>query len=663
MKRIEQTYRARIAGLSGVGLLFLCIFSVSLLLNGHVCAQEAFAEGAADEAGDRESLQMPDLSDIEGAGETLTFNLRRVPMDDFFSLITQKTGIRFIVKPEVKEIEISAFLPGVRVSTALEAMLKVHGLQAVEIEPGILLVERKAEVEEEPAEPPVEIVMELIHLKYLDADDLKKSLEPFMSELGMIAVAERSGYRELEGTASEDERRRKVESRMLIVRERADILDLMRPIIDSMDVRPEQILISAHIVEVKHDKIRDLGVDWESSRGDLLGSISLGAWAEPDVAVAEPGLGLHFRRLDGRDRGELQAFFRILEEKADANILSSPRLLAMDSQECRIMVGERFPILLTDVDRETGQRTSSLDYYEDVGMQLRVIPRIQHNGDINMIIRPSISAQTDWVEARGEGGVLLARYPVIDTRETETQVTIEDGQTIVIGGLITEETAKTIRGVPLLKDIPILGYLFRREVTTSDKIDLLIFLSADIIRSPGESTEERFRRMGEGVARVYANRLELRGYPERGGRAVDLTGGAPYNIREDVEVTAVAETAFEFEKWTGHTGLITEGSETDPDITVTMKGEDAWLTANFRRIGYMLTLGMEPQGEYSARGPHKAGSKITVHAEPSNGYVFRRWVGDTRFISEGSSREPVVTVTLPSRDIELVAEFEPVNRD
>ncbi len=612
-----------------------------------------------------------DLSESGQAQETeevMTFNLRSMPMEDFFELVSEKTGMSFMVKQEIKEMEVTAFMPDTRVRTALDAILTIYDLAAREIDEGIWLIDREKAV---PFDPVRDMEIELIELKYIDADDIKTTIEPFLSEYGKIAVVEKSGYSGWEGEEgvgarrrSGDQRRQRVESNKLMIREKPELMERLRSVIDSMDRRAEQVLISAHIVEVSQDAIRDIGLDWDLDRSDVLGEIDFGAAAQPLDEVAMPGFSLDIRRIPGARSREMGAFLRIIEEEAGGDILSSPRMLTADRQECSIMVGERFPILLTDVDPETGQRTTSLDYYEDVGVQLNVLPRIQHNSDINLIVRPVISTQTDWVEGRGEGNILLARYPVIGTREAETQVSIESGQTIVIGGLIKEQMSETVRGVPLLQNIPLMGSLFRREFEETEKVDLLIFLSADIISAPMEASEERFREQGEGVVRVFENTIELREYPQDAGSVYDLTDKEPYNIGEKVTLNTEPNPGYEFVEWTGHTDLIVEGAADSKEIVVKMEDEDAWFTANYRLIDFNIDVMPEP--DYAGRAfdrvgaeHYNRGDKARLKAQPEPGYEFSHWDGDVEHVRDVDS--PSTLVSFYDRDLTIKGRFIPID--
>jgi len=168
------------------------------------------------------------------------------------------------------------------------------------------------------------------------------------------------------------------------------------------------------------------------------------------------------------------------------------------------MVGYHTPIFKTDVSTGSDAAgaaaatiTQTLDYYQEIGIKLFVVPQVNEEGYINMIIHPSITSSSSEKQARivatGTPSVDTP-YPVIDVRETQTQILIRDGETIVIGGLLKDVKSKETMGVPFLKDIPLVGGLFRRDTYDTQKVDLLIFITARIIRE-GEFTPEEIARM------------------------------------------------------------------------------------------------------------------------------------------------------------------------
>jgi type II secretory pathway component GspD/PulD (secretin) len=210
-----------------------------------------------------------------------------------------------------------------------------------------------------------------------------------------------------------------------------------------------------------------------------------------------------FQKLTG---WRFEAIVHALEDDADTNTLSAPRILTLDNQEASIMVGYHTPIFKTDVSSSatTGGTSAStitqtLDYYQEIGIKLFVVPQVNEEGYINMIIHPSVTSSS-----RNQNAQIIATdtdpvttpYPVIDVRETQTQVLLKDGETIVIGGLLKDENGKETQGIPFLESVPILGGLFRRDTYTKRKIDLLIFITARVIQE-GEYTEEQLAKLKE----------------------------------------------------------------------------------------------------------------------------------------------------------------------
>ncbi len=291
--------------------------------------------------------------------------------------------------------------------------------------------------------------------------------------------------------------KREVRSQLLVLKDTAESMAMLRKLVADVDVRPKQVLIVASIVEVARDRLLDVGIDWSLELGGktslnvdsaTLGTVPGNFAPLGDVAGATPfdaGGTAIFRVSD-----DFRAAIHALEETGDANVLSAPRLLTLDNQEASILIGTRFPILSSEVSgTEVGQVTTSLDYYENIGIQLNVVPQVQDGRYINMIVHPVVSRQDGSVLARASTGAILAEYPVIDTREAESQVMIEDGQCIAIGGLYKEVVSETVTGVPVLMHIPLLGGLFRRTTTDTQKVDLIILLSAVVINDPSEACE------------------------------------------------------------------------------------------------------------------------------------------------------------------------------
>ena len=182
--------------------------------------------------------------------------------------------------------------------------------------------------------------------------------------------------------------------------------------------------------------------------------------------------------------------------KTDSNIviLSNPRIIVHENYAAKIFVGERYPILSTEVGTGGGGAVggTSVDEWKEIGITLKVIPQVRdkeggEGKSINMIIHPAVSKTEGFAySVDNQGNQVYSSYPIIKIREADTNVTINDGDTIVIGGLISSYTVDEEEKIPLLGDIPILGYLFKEEHTKLEKTNLLIFITASIV---GEDIE------------------------------------------------------------------------------------------------------------------------------------------------------------------------------
>ncbi len=320
-----------------------------------------------------------------------------------------------------------------------------------------------------------------------------------------------------------------VKSKMLVITDTASSLDMIRNVIlPKIDIKPKQVLIETKIIEVSRDRLRDIGMDWglgskdaattnaittqaagsSTAIGGHTGTIqttsnplvpSLFSPATSTILGYQPynaGGEFIFQKITGT---EFEAVIHALEDNADVNTLSAPSLLTLDNQEASMLVGYHTPILESIVTAGTtgtnSTITQTLDYYQEIGIRLNVVPQISEEGYINMIIHPSITSSNSTITATSTAGdsedATTTTYPIIDVREVQTQVLLKDKETIVIGGLLKDVKGRETIGIPFLKDLPWgLGKIFGRETTTNTKIDLLIFITARIIKESEYTPEE-----------------------------------------------------------------------------------------------------------------------------------------------------------------------------
>jgi general secretion pathway protein D len=287
----------------------------------------------------------------------------------------------------------------------------------------------------------------------------------------------------------------------------------LKAVIDKLDVRRLQVHVEALIVEMTADKAAEFGIQWLAAH-DLttnatqgFGGTNFGARGSGtniiDGAVNPGSLarGLNLGVVRGQVTipgigtiTNLAFLARALETDAKANILSTPNLLTLDNEEAKIVIGQNVPFI-TGQYAQTGAATTATPFQtierKDVGLTLRVKPQISEGGSVRLQIYQEVSSVQDQTNPAGI---------ITNKRSLESSVLVDDGQIIVIGGLVQDSTANTMEKVPLLGDIPLVGALFRYETRKQTKTNLMVFLRPLVMRERstyGPVTSERYRQMLE----------------------------------------------------------------------------------------------------------------------------------------------------------------------
>jgi len=245
----------------------------------------------------------------------------------------------------------------------------------------------------------------------------------------------------------------------------------IKEIIESLDRPKPQVLINVVFMQVTHNKDLDLGAEF-SQRGTYLGNDIVSTAA---TKFGSPTTGGFFNILNA----DVDATIHALSTVGKTEILSRPSILARSSQQATIMVGQEVPFITNSRISDTGQTTNTVQY-QDIGIILRVTPFITSAGLVEMIVTPEISALSEKTVAISE----TVSTPVIDKRSADTVVVTPSDRTVVIGGLISNQSINQDNKIPLLGDIPLLGQLFKRTVTQNSKTELLIFLTPHVVQQP-----------------------------------------------------------------------------------------------------------------------------------------------------------------------------------
>ncbi len=252
----------------------------------------------------------------------------------------------------------------------------------------------------------------------------------------------------------------------LLIRATQADFDVLQEGVVQLDVRPLQVLIEVVVVEARQDRQFSLGFDVEVPPRDVADGTIEGS-------LLGGGLGDLVIRVMSLTPAQVNATLSAARLRGDVEILSRPVLLASNNTEARLLVGTQQPFVQVSrsLPTETPQRDQVVQY-RDVGTKLTVLPTINQEGYVSLIVQQEVSAAT---------GDIQFNAPVIASRETVTQVLVADRQTIVIGGLRDEVRDQVRTGIPLLADIPLIGALFGGTRTRSTETELFLFITPTII--------------------------------------------------------------------------------------------------------------------------------------------------------------------------------------
>ena len=360
-------------------------------------------------------------------------------------------GINIVSGPDV-EGEVYVHIKDSPWEEALDILLKAHGYGYRE-EYGMIRVApmdrlNKEELDQQSAERKKEELLPLINrivfVHNSDAKEISDALHNVVSRRGKIDVDKGSNA--------------------LIVNDIENNCDKIEAMVRELDQKTYQVDINAKLVDVDVEATREFGINWGLIN---LHKAGLGAAGEAQVnaGIAMPVGSLKFGTV--RSWGELNSILEMLERSNKANIISNPRITTMDNREASILVGKEIPLIVAD---EAGNPITELT---KIGIMLKVIPHVNSDETITLDLHPEVSELQS--ESTAQGGV------IISTSEADTRVVVRNGETAVIGGLIKKVETELVNGIPVLKDIPYLGYLFSSKSKAEKKQELVIFVTPTIV--------------------------------------------------------------------------------------------------------------------------------------------------------------------------------------
>ncbi len=370
---------------------------------------------------------------------TITLDLRNVEISSVLQVFSSETGMNIIAGRDVYG-KVTVMVKDMDPNEALDMILRSNGFQYTK-EGNTIKVYSSGEPPRVEELPDGTFVRTFV-INYIVAAELQDTLKKLMPETANIYTTGGSKTIVVKGSANDIRK--------------AEIL------IRNLDIPPRQVMVEAKIVEVSLTESQHMGVNASHTNPENATEVvqTVGLAGGPTDATA---VGLYYTITDA----SIPALLEVYANRTGFNILSSPKVLAMNDQKAEIITGSRLGYKVKTIT--TTGMVESVEFL-DVGTKLVITPSIKSDGLIVMDIHPEIS-----------DGAIVNELPQKNSTETTTKLIVKDGQTIVIGGLVRDTSQKSVKGVPILMDLPILGMLFKRTELISEKKEVIILITPRIL--------------------------------------------------------------------------------------------------------------------------------------------------------------------------------------
>ncbi len=453
----------------------------------------------------------------------VSFDFKNADLRNVLRIFATKADVNIIAGPDVKGT-VTMRLRNVPWEKALGLILDVNGY-GFQKDSNIIKVLTRIEMQRQPTQTQV------FFLNYAEAKKLEKSISQLLSNDGKVRTDQRSNT--------------------LIVTDLPQNLTKIAPVIKRLDQQTPQVLVQSMVVETNASALENIGINWafldgygvrvqgisatysdtsSTSRSNTTtdlnarsaflsrsftntrsvtnsttnafqvnNQISNGetgfdsitdSLTDSDIFLQNPNR--QFSQTATISADTLEIMISLLENTTDTKILSAPEVLTTNNQTARILVGEQYPLANYVFNDDTGTLEVQGFTYIDIGIKLHVTPKISPDGYVTLDVKPEIKTRGANVPFAGSTGTVV---PIINTQEVEVQAVVKDRETLVIGGLITDDNIEEIVKVPLLGDLPIIGSrLFSDKSVTKRRRNLFVFITPTIVTSKNAADVVEVRR-------------------------------------------------------------------------------------------------------------------------------------------------------------------------
>lgn len=435
---------------------------------------------------DRADAEAPSVQPSTGQPGTVSVDFKDADIRQVLRVLSLKSGVDIVAGPDVEGL-ITIKLTQVPWEQALDIILRTYGL-TYERKANVIRVMTLASVEQEA------VSTEVFPLSYAKAKEVLDIVKEMLSERGKVKYDERTNT--------------------VIVSDIPSTLFQLKQVVERLDRETPQVHIESRFVEARLSRDENLGIDWfDSISANVRTAISpttfpfpggaefggVGSSFIPRSGTFSPTTGASLPKgrvpeVGGQftfgtiDLGTLTTTLNMLKQRVDTKVISNPTIVTLNNKQANIQIGTDVNIPNFQIDSSTGRATVTGFQTRSTGIILKVTPYVNPQDEIVVDVKPEITTVgADRTFAQG------ITFPDFDVQKAETQVRLKNGETLAIGGLKRQADRVTQSNVPILGDIPIVGWLFsnRRGQTPpgQDQLDLLIFLTVRLVRgTPLHST-------------------------------------------------------------------------------------------------------------------------------------------------------------------------------
>ena len=386
------------------------------------------------------------LCNAQKPHDLISISLNETNITELFEMLSKENKVNILLAKGV-EGAISVNLYDITVEEAVYAIAEAGGYAVERLKNGYLITLR------DTAGKTIANGLKEVRtykIQYSDAKNISTILKNYLSRYGRIDLLE--------------------DRKILVVEDMPEFVAHIDRLLGQLDQEPAQILIEAQIFTIALDDTQKFGLDWTKTFNAAGGTGNVGVenlgTQALDLAIGSaagpPGLFFNYFNKN------IEVQLNLLSKKGKVRALSTPKLLALEHQEAQVIIGDRTGYKVTTTINQV--TTESIQFLES-GVILNVTPYIDRFGRIMMDIHPEVSKAT-----------INDGIPSLNTSEVNTRLLVEDGQTVFIGGLMKNDLSNNHQGVPILEDIPILGYLFAKEDDSSVNTETIVLIKPQIIR-------------------------------------------------------------------------------------------------------------------------------------------------------------------------------------